>query len=243
MRPVRDLDWPPVVDQIHNRTQNWEGWPFHSLVDATEFVGELLAMVEEAAGVAPYLSSTITFEDRQYEAKSLGELREVAPTLDLHAMHDLKAMVFWGADAPRPVDATFRLEGGTYHRGTWLHVSGEKGTAVDGVNVGAGSAVERWAEKTGGWKEAEAGAMADRESPAEEIPRESPVEERREIPAEEIRETPVEERRGTPTSEPPGTKQPAWQRFLAHPYSIQIIGGSVAGLVVFLIAAIVFSQN
>ncbi len=31
-----------MVDQTHNRKQDWEGWPFGSLADAAEFVGELL---------------------------------------------------------------------------------------------------------------------------------------------------------------------------------------------------------
>jgi hypothetical protein len=219
-----------MVDQTHNRKQDWEGWPFGSLADAAEFVGELLAMIEEAAGSAPYFSATLTYQDRQYQAKSLDELREVAPALDLDSMHDLEAMLFWGADAPKPVDATFRLEGGTYRRTTRLRVSGAKGTAVDGVNVGAGAAVDRWAEKTRAAEEDR--ERTERERAAEKVHNTTD----RESTAEEARERPASE----PGHDSP---EPAWQRFLAHPYSVQIIGGIVAGLIVLVIAVVVFSQN
>ncbi len=36
---------------------------------------------------------------------------------------------------------------------------------------------------------------------------------------------------------------PPLQRFLAHPYSVQVIGGVVAGVILLVIAAVIFSQG
>jgi hypothetical protein len=208
-----------MARQTHRRQEEWEGWPFRSVVDAAEFIGELLAMVEEAAGSAPHLSASVTFADRKYEMQSLGELREAAPGFRLGDMYELSAMIFWAWGESQTVTANFNLVGGAYQRSTRLSVDGTKATAVDGVNVGAVAAVSRWAERTKEKEEAEKAAAENK--------------------AEPVRPTPMPPPDPTPAPDP----QPVWRRLVAHPYTVQIIGGVVAGMILLVIAAVAFSQG
>ncbi len=195
-----------MIEPIHSRQEDWEGWPFSSVAELAECAAELEELVREASGgEPPWTSIEVMYEDREYQPKSVEEFAEAADELDMEGLRWVTVM-FHREDSD-PVGATIGIEGGTsVRRETRLRVSGRRKTAVDGVNVGGKAVIERWVENA-------------RERSAHEAASAEPAGSR------------------------PTSAQAGWRRFLAHPYSIQIVGGIVAGVVVLVIAVVVFSQG
>lgn len=142
-----------MIEPIHTRNESWEGWPFASVADVAKYAVELEALVREAGGEnAPWISIEIQYGDREYQLKSIEEFDQAAKELDLETLHSLTVMILW--EDFDPVNATFTIEGGAHYRTANLRVNGRRGTAVDGVKVGAKAAVDRWADKTRAAEEA-----------------------------------------------------------------------------------------
>lgn len=135
------------MDPLHTREERWRGQQaFGSVDEVADLIEELVELVLKAGseGIDPQIVS-IRYFDKRYMGMPLGDLRELAPALELDG-----ADIFVRAEPggqPEPVGIEFNVFNSDSHPSAGLSVKGQDEVAVNGVFIAAKDRINKLYER------------------------------------------------------------------------------------------------
>lgn len=218
---------PPFPRPECQRSSNWETVADGTLEEIAALVGDLMAVVGEVGTPPVGCIIWVQYPDAKYQTTDFSEFNEVASDL---SREDAYLFCVIQAPAPRddeqspPVELSVSLSLRDHIDGPvmYLDVSGRTRTVVEGVNVRAKELVD-----------AVVADAAERVRAAEEAAKEA-QEKRKQLDANRKRQL-QKLAEGAP---PARVSRSRLRRLLDIPYAVQIIGGTIAGILVVVVAAL-----
>ncbi|HVD41732.1 MAG TPA: hypothetical protein VNC16_12115 [Solirubrobacterales bacterium] len=226
-----------MLNPIYTRKSPFSESPFASIEDISGFIDHVVAIVEDAIGREPVVSISFTYPDHVFPVMSQQEFREARKELPFETLTSFEVTV---SDRE---DSDFMV-GVLVHSGTGgrVGVQGRSVTRVDGVDVQVRKELERLrgarkdeARRRLGQRVETVGRLAEGTLPG--VPVAS-------ISAEVARLLTLQGRPSRHTDFPAlrsSASAGRWRRFANNPWTITIVGGSIAAAIaVGLVALAIF---